>query len=101
MGFFLGSLEMSAPILSGWKRKRMRKREGGLKRISEATKKTCLLTLMLHAVTSSMFRKGRETLQRDEREEGTRDEEGYKVEEEETDRQRWAEKVERRQLEMA
>lgn len=35
MIFFLGSLEMSAPILSGWKRRRMRKREGGLKRISE------------------------------------------------------------------
>lgn len=26
---FLGSLEMSAPILSGWKRKRMGKKEGG------------------------------------------------------------------------
>lgn len=36
MIFFLGSLEMSAPILSGWKRKGMRKREGGLRRISEA-----------------------------------------------------------------
>lgn len=32
--FFPGSLEMSAPILSGCKRKG--KREGGLKRISEA-----------------------------------------------------------------
>ena len=27
---------MSAPFLSGWERKRMREREGGLKRISEA-----------------------------------------------------------------
>lgn len=28
MIFFLSSLEMSAPILSGWKRRRMREREG-------------------------------------------------------------------------
>lgn len=91
MIFFLGSLEMSAPILSGCKRKG--KREGGLKRILEAggagrkggggvaaeiytalqaTKKTCLLTLMLLTATSGFFfREGRATLWRDERRGGT------------------------------
>lgn len=36
MIFFLGSLEMSVPILSAWKRKGMRKRERGLKRIAKS-----------------------------------------------------------------
>lgn len=38
----------------------------------KATKETCLLTLIQHAATTGIFRRGRETFYRDERKEGKR-----------------------------